>query len=53
VIAQGGRADEWKFTTTMPAALAGLDEAAGFRRENLAVRTLWIGPTSPGRRIPD
>jgi methylase of polypeptide subunit release factors len=36
----GGRIDEWKFDAALPAALAELDEAAGFRRESLSARSV-------------
>lgn len=36
----GGRVDEWKFGPALPAALADLDEAAGFRRESLSARSV-------------
>ena len=36
----GGRADEWKLETPLPALLAELDEAAGFRREGLSARSV-------------
>jgi hypothetical protein len=40
VATAGGRADEWKLEPALPAALAELDEAAGFRREHLSARTV-------------
>jgi hypothetical protein len=40
--ALGGRAGEWKFDPVLPAELAALDEAAGFRRQALAARSLWV-----------
>jgi hypothetical protein len=36
----GGRADELRFPVALPAALADLDEAAGFKRDELTARTL-------------
>ena len=39
----GGRADEWKFDIDLPAALADLSGAAGFRREWLGARALSRG----------
>jgi len=45
---RGGRADEWKFDEPLPAVLARLSEAAGFRRQALGARSLWL----PGRAIP-
>jgi hypothetical protein len=38
----GGRGADWKFDRSLPPALAALDEAAGFRREGLAGRSLWL-----------
>jgi SAM-dependent methyltransferase len=40
--ARGGRADEWKVEGALPSALAEISEAAGFRRDALAARTLWL-----------
>lgn len=37
---RGGRDDEWRLQMELPAGLAALDEAAGFRREALSARTL-------------
>jgi hypothetical protein len=39
----GGRVDEWKFAAPLPAALADLDEAAGFQRESLSARSAVLG----------
>jgi hypothetical protein len=46
-IAAGGQAADWRFDAALPGSLAALDEAAGFRRDGLAVRTLWLpgGPS--------
>lgn len=44
--AAGGRADEWRFEIELPSRLKSLDEAAGFRRDELAARSLWIGRAS-------
>ena len=38
----GGRADEWKFPPGLPTRLAELDSQAGFRREHLSARSLWL-----------
>jgi hypothetical protein len=38
----GARAQEYAFDVTLPAPLADLDEAAGFRREGLTARALWV-----------
>ena len=42
VVHSGGRDDLWKFAPDLPRRLADLDEAAGFRREHLGARTLWL-----------
>jgi hypothetical protein len=39
----GWRADEWTLPASLPAELARLDEAAGFRRHALTARTLACG----------
>jgi hypothetical protein len=39
---RGGRADEWKVEDALPSALAEISEAAGFRRDALTARTLWL-----------
>jgi hypothetical protein len=38
----GGRADVWKEESPLPAALAEISEAAGFRRPSIGARTLWL-----------
>jgi SAM-dependent methyltransferase len=43
----GGRADEWRFETPLPDRLAELSEAAGFRREALTARSLWLRNPNP------
>ena len=43
VIARGGRADEWRFTTDLPPMLKLFDKAAGLNHRELTVRTLCIG----------
>jgi SAM-dependent methyltransferase len=40
--AAGGRSDEWRFESPLPPVLAALDEAAGFRRDALSAKTLWL-----------
>jgi hypothetical protein len=40
--AAGGRSDEWRFASPLPPVLAELDEAAGFRRDALSAKTLWL-----------
>jgi hypothetical protein len=40
----GVRSDEWRFEIPLPAALAELDREAGFRREGLTAKSLWIAP---------
>ena len=39
-----GRAAQWKFAHALPSRLAALDEAAGFTREGLGARSLWLPP---------
>jgi hypothetical protein len=41
----GGRAAEWKIERALPPVLADLSDAAGFRRDSLGARTLWIDRT--------
>lgn len=43
VIAKGGRSDDWKLPLDMPERWRLLDRAAGFRRDHLTARTLWLG----------
>jgi hypothetical protein len=43
-LAAGGRADEWKFDVALPNSLARLDASAGFQREGLGARSLWLPP---------
>lgn len=40
----GARSDVWKFDAPLPPVLAEVDEAAGFRREGLGARTLYLPP---------
>lgn len=40
----GVRADEWKLPFRPPEPLAELDDAAGFRRDHLGARSLWLPP---------
>lgn len=47
VRAQGGRADDWKLPLAMPERWRLLDRAAGFRRDHLTARSLWL----PARRV--
>lgn len=47
--AAGGQAAEWKFPLELPATLAALDQAAGFRREELGARTIWLPGSAPLR----
>jgi len=46
VMANGGRADEWRFPIELPRLLQTLDKGAGLRHDELTVRSLWL----PGRR---
>jgi len=41
-IARGGRADEWRFPAALPSALVETSRAAGFNREALTARTLFL-----------
>jgi SAM-dependent methyltransferase len=43
-VGRGGRSDAWRFDDPLPAVLAEIDEAAGFRRDALSAKTLWIAP---------
>jgi hypothetical protein len=38
----GGRSDEWRFRTELPAIVAKLDHAAGLDHRELTARSLWI-----------
>jgi hypothetical protein len=38
------RQDEWHFDVALPVSLAAIDEAAGFRRDELGARSLWRPP---------
>jgi ribosomal protein RSM22 (predicted rRNA methylase) len=38
----GGRADEWRFPTTIPPLVGRLADAAGLRPEGVAGRSLWM-----------
>lgn len=42
VIARGGRSDDWKLPLDMPERWRLLDRAAGFRRDHLSARSLWL-----------
>jgi len=44
IIARGGRADDWKLPLDMPERWRLLDRAAGFRRDHLTARSLWLAP---------
>ena len=46
VRARGGRADDWKLPLEMPERWRLLDRAAGFRRDHLTARSLWL-PARP------
>jgi SAM-dependent methyltransferase len=39
----GGRADEWRVRTELPAIVAKLDRAAGLNHREITGRSLWIG----------
>jgi SAM-dependent methyltransferase len=40
----GGRADEWRFPTELPASVAKLDHAAGMNHREITGRSLFVGP---------
>lgn len=42
ITARGGRADDWKLPLDMPERWRLLDRAAGFRRDHLTARSLWL-----------
>lgn len=44
-IADGGRADEWRFPATLPSIVERLDRAAGLKHRELTARSLYL----PGR----
>ena len=50
--AAGGRGDEWRLRTELPAIVAKLDRAAGLNHREITGRSLWLGgPSSaPARR---
>jgi hypothetical protein len=41
--AAGGRADEWRLRTELPAIVAKLDRAAGLNHREITGRSLWLG----------
>jgi len=45
-VAEGGRADEWRFPAALPEALASLDRAAGLHHRELLARSLWMAPAA-------
>lgn len=49
IAAAGGRADDWKLPLDMPERWRLLDRAAGFRRDHLTARTLWLSPSTSVR----
>jgi hypothetical protein len=42
----GGRADEWRLRTELPAIVAKLDRAAGLNHREITGRSLWLGGAS-------
>ena len=40
--AAGGRADEWRLRTELPAIVAKLDRAAGLNHREITGRSLWL-----------
>jgi len=45
----GGRADEWRLRTELPAIVAKLDRAAGLDHHEITGRSLWIATPAGGR----
>ena len=45
VLAEGGRADEWRFRVDLPARQRALGNAAGLDPRELTARSLFLGPT--------
>lgn len=43
----GAQQNAWHFDAALPPALARVDEAAGFRRDELGARTLWRPAVAP------
>ena len=51
IVGAGGRADEWRFRTELPAIVRKLDRAAGLDHRELTARSLWLdGVSAPSRR---
>jgi trans-aconitate methyltransferase len=44
--AAGGRADEWRLRTELPAIVAKLDRAAGLNHREITGRSLWLGKST-------
>jgi SAM-dependent methyltransferase len=42
IVAAGGRSDEWRFQTELPAVVRKLDRAAGLNHRELTARSLWL-----------
>ncbi len=51
ITARGGRDDDWRFADALPPMLAELNDAAGFRREELTARSLYLPPRQVMRRV--
>lgn len=49
-LAAGGRQDEWRFPMELPGRVALLHRAAGFRREEITGRSLWLAREPSGER---
>jgi len=45
-VADGGRADEWRFEAELPAIVARLDQAAGLRHHQLTARSIYLPGTA-------
>jgi len=55
-LAEGGRADEWRFQADLPAIVQRLDSASGLNHRELTARSLYLsdpetqGPADRNRR---
>jgi len=46
IVGAGGRADEWRFRSELPAIVSKLDHAAGLDHRELTARSLWLDGVS-------
>ncbi len=51
-ISEGGRADEWRFPSSLPQRQGALARAAGLDPRELTARSLYLPPTSPMTVVP-